>query len=422
MKTRILTAVLAMFTVMAFAQKKEIRKAGNAVEDGEFQEAKDYLKEAKVELAGADQDEKAEFYLYKGQAFLGTGKDVPSEDLMTAAEAFKKAKELGSEDAAAGMKGVSNALVNSAITDQNSQNYMAAAEKLYTSYQLNKQDTIYLYYAASNAVNAKKYDKALKYYLELKELGYYGETTEYIATNKETGKEESMGSKEQMDLFIKSGNYSNPEVRKSEPKVGEIAKNIALIYIENGNSKKALAAMQDARAANPDDISLIQAEADIYYELGNKDKYRELMEEIISKNPDDPTVYYNLGVSSAEVGDTEKALEYYKKALELDPNLANARINMAFIILSKEQPLIEEMNSLGTSTADNKRYDELSAERKQLFKKALPILLEVIDRHPENIEAARTVMNIYYQINEPEKAKAMKAKIEAAGAQAETGQ
>ncbi|HET7361922.1 MAG TPA: tetratricopeptide repeat protein [Salinimicrobium sp.] len=413
MKTRIITVAMAMFTVMAFAQKREIRKAGNAVEDGEYQEAKDWLSQAKTELSGADEDEKAEFYLYKGQAYLGTGQNVPVEDLMVAAEAFKKAEEMGSEDAAAGIKGVSNALVNSAIADQNAQNYEAAAEKLYTSYQLNTQDTIYLYYAASNAVNAQNYDKALEYYLILNDLGYSGETTEYVATNKETGEEELMGSKAQMDLFIKSGNYTNPQVRKTEPKSGEIAKNIALIYVEKGQSEKALAALQDAKAANPHDIGLLQTEANVYYELGQKDKYREIMEEITAKTPDDPTVFYNLGVTSAEMGDTEKAIEYYRKALELDPTMTNARINMAFVILSKEEPLIKEMNSLGTSAEDNARYEELSNQRKQLFKDALPILLKVIENHPERIDAARTVMNIYYQIGETEKAEAMKAEIAA---------
>lgn len=398
-----------MVTVMAFGQKREIRKAGNAIEDLEYQEAKEYLLEAEAELAQADQDEKAEFYLYKGQAFLGTGKDVPVEDLLVAAEAFTKAGELGLEDEAAlGLDGVSNALVSLAIADQNAQNYTAAADKLYRSYQLDEQDTIYLYYAASNAVNAKDYDTALEYYLMLKDLGFTGVTTEYYAVNPETGKEELMGSKEQMDLFVESAGYTNPSVRKTESRVGEIAKNIALIYIQKGEEEKALAAMADAKAANPDDLSLLQAEADLYYSLGNKEKYRELMEEIKNANPNDPTLFYNLGVSSAELGDKKQAIEYYRKALELDPDFTNARINLAFMILSQEDELVKEMNSLGTSPEENKRYEELSEMRKQLYRDALPVLLVVLENDSQNIEVARTLMNIYYQLAQPEKAEEMK--------------
>ena len=130
-----------------------------------------------------------------------------------------------------------------------------------------------------------------------------------------------------------------------------------------------------------------------------------------SQNPNDATLYYNMGVSSAELGENDRAVEYYNKALEIDPSMHNARINIAFVILSKEAPLVEEMNSLGMSKADQKKYDELAKERQQIYRDALPHLEKVLDKDADNIEAARTMMNIYYQLNETEKAEEMKAKI-----------
>lgn len=411
MKTRILTAALAMFTVVGFAQKKEIRRASKAVEKGEYQEAKNYLNEAEAKLAEADNDEKADYYLYKGYALIGTGENVPTADLMAAADAFKQAQELGHEEAQQGLVAASNALVNSAIADQNEQDFGQAADKLFTSYQLNKADTVYLYYAASNAVNARDYDKALEYYEELRDLGFTGEQTVYTAVNKETGEREQMASKEQRDLFIQSGTYTDPQDEVAESKKGEIAKNIALIYIEKGEDEKAITAMEEAKQENPDDVNLLQAEADMYYRMGDKEKYREIMEEIVAQSPDDPVLYYNLGVSAAETGQNEQAIDYYEKALELDPSMDNARINIAYIILSQEQPIVEEMNSLGMSKEDTEKYDELAAERQELYRKALPHLEAVLERDQANVEAARTMMNIYYQLNEPEKAEEMKEKV-----------
>lgn len=401
-----------MFTVVSFAQKKEIRRAGKAVEKGDYQEAKNYLNQAEAKLAGADQDEQADFYLYKGYALVGNGENVPTADLMQAAEAMKKAKELGQEEAQAGMVTVSNALVNSAIADQNSQNFQEAAKKLETSYRLNTEDTIYLYYAASNAVNTKDYDTALKYYNELQDLGFTGEEVMYTAVNKETGEEERMASKEQRDLFVKAGTYINPQDKKSESRKGEIAKNIALIYIEQGEDEKAIAAIDEAKQANPGDANLMQAEADMYYKMGDMAKYRETIEQVLETNPDDATLYYNLGVSSAELGEKDRAIEYYKKAIELDPTMHNARINIAYVILSQEEPLVQEMNSLGMSKADQQKYDELAEQRQEIYREALPHLEKVLENDSDNIEAARTIMNIHYQLNQTEEAEAMKAKIE----------
>lgn len=411
MKTNILTLTLSFFTLIAVAQKKEIRNAGKAVDSENYTEAKAELEKAESLLSDANDKWKSDFYLYKGKAFLADGKDVSIEDMMTASEAFQKAIELGNTDAEEGMINVRNALVQSAVEDQNAEDFKSASEKLYTSYQLNKEDTLYLYYAAANSLNAQDYDTALEYYEDLKELGYDGAEVEYLATNVETGEQEAM-PEEQRDLMIKTGEYENPEDRQSPSKKGEIAKNIALIYISQEKEDEALAAMADAKRENPDDIMLVQAEADMYYRMGDKEKYNELMEEVLEKNPNDPAIYYNLGVTTADLGDTEGAITYYKKALELDPEMDEARMNIVVAILAKERELINEMNELGMSKEDTKRYDELEEERLDIYEEVMPYLESVIEHDPANIEAIRTAMNIYNALDEEEKAQEMKALLE----------
>ena len=410
MKTKILTIALSFLTLAAIAQKREIRDAGKAIEKGSYAEAKTLLTQAEPNLSEANSSYQTDYYLYKGQAYLGTGENTPVADLLTAAEAFKKAQELGSDEAADGLAAITNSLVQSAIKDQNAEKYDKAAEKLYAGYQLNNKDTLYLYYAASNSINAGDYDTALKYYEELKGLGYTGIETQYVAVNKETGEEEVM-AKIQRDLMVKSGEYLNPEDRKVPSKAGEIAKNIALIYIDQGKNDKAIAAMKAAKLANPDDISLLQSEADMYYKLGDKEKYKALMEAIVEKDPNNPTLYYNLGVTSYEVGNVEAAIKYYNKALELNPKLTEARLNIAAAILSGESGIVEQMNGLGLSKADTQKYDELAEQRKGLYRKALPYLEKVMEDNPENVEAIRTTMNIYYQLGEAEKAEALQEKL-----------
>lgn len=411
MKTNIITAALSLLTMAAVAQKDEIKNAEDAVDDGNFAKAKTELSKAETKLSEANDKWKEKFYLYKGKAYLGEGKDVSVEDMKTAAQAYQKAIDMGSDEGQEGLTQVRNSLVQGAIADQNTQDYKSASEKLYTSYELNKQDTIYLYYAAANSLNAQDYDAALKYYEDLKDLGYDGSGMEYVAINKETGEEEVM-PKAQRDLMVKSGNYKDPQDRKIPSKKGEIAKNVALIYINQGKNDKAIAAMEEAKKANPGDVGLMQAEANMYYQMGDKQKYKDLMEKVVEKDPDNPSLYYNLGVSSAELGNTDKAIEYYKKALELDPDMNEARMNIVVAILDKERALIDEMNGLGMSKEDNKRYDELMKERNGIYEEALPYLEVVVEKDPENKDAIRTAMNIYNQLNMPEKAKEMKALLD----------
>ena len=97
----------------------------------------------------------------------------------------------------------------------------------------------------------------------------------------------------------------------------------------------------------------------------------------------------------------------------MDPNYKNAYMNMAALVLDQEQGIIDEMNNLGTSSADNKRYDELKEQRTQLYKDAVPYLNSVLELDPEDLSAARTLMNIYSALDDTPNFKAMKAKVDA---------
>ena len=85
------------------------------------------------------------------------------------------------------------------------------------------------------------------------------------------------------------------------------------------------------------------------------------------------------------------------------------------MLLDQEKGLIEEMNSLGSSPADNKRYDELKLERAQIYKSAIPYLESALKSDPSNVDAAKTLMNIYSATGDTDKFKAMKATVESLG-------
>ncbi len=416
MKKQILIVVLISFTAITFGQKKEIKKAEKAVTSGEFVEALTYLKQAEGLLSSADKAIKSDYYLTLAQAYLGdAGNDF--EKLNFAGEAFEKVIQLdpkssNATDAEAGILNLRDALINSAILDQSAKNNSLASKKLYSAYNVSKEDTSILYYAAGNSVNAREYNDALKYYQELLDLGFTGIVSEFYASNKETGEKKQFNTKTERDLVCKSGDFINPINSFSESKRGDILRSMTLIYVSNGDSEKASELIKKARKENPDDIALMRAEAEMYYNSGDMVNYKKIINEVISNDPDNPELYYNLGVASKKNGEEEAALEYYEKAIELNPNYVEALINKADIILSKEGGIIEEMNELGTSTVDYNRYDELKEAKNSIYRDALPYLEKASELQNENIELIRTLKNIYGLLSMDDKAKMMKVKLE----------
>jgi len=250
-------------------------------------------------------------------------------------------------------------------------------------------------------------------YQELDDLGFTGIEKEYYANDKETGEEKIFQNKSIRDLSVKGGTHVKPGQRLTESKREEIVKSIASIYKNKGENDKALEAISKAREANPDDLNLLISQANLYFELGDSENFKLLLKEATLKDPNNPELQFNLGVLSQESGDFDSAKKYYDRAIELDPTYTNAEINMAAMILDQEKALIEEMNSLGSSPADNKRYDELKLQRTKIYKSAIPYLESVMKVDPDNIDAAKTLMNIYSATGDTEKYKAMKAKVDA---------
>src|SRR5690606_12051648 len=286
MKTRILITGLALVSAISFGQKKEIKKAEKAIKSNEYTEALTSLNQAEALLGSADNEMKAQFYALKGEALLGSA-GTDGAKLKASAEAFTTALSLDPKmeaQLADPLQNLRAALINGAVKDQNAQQYKMATEKLYTSYMVSK-DPSDLYFAASNAVNGKDYDDALKYYQMLLDVGYTGETEEFVATDKETGEIIPFENENLRNIAIKSGEYIKPEKRVTESRKGEILRNMTLIYIEQGDTEKATSLMKTARAENPNDVFLMRADADMSYKMGDIARYNELMGKIVASDP-----------------------------------------------------------------------------------------------------------------------------------------
>lgn len=392
MKTKnILTFLLLIFISFGYSQKKELRNANKFYDSGEYLSALDLLETSKSLFDSSDDKIKSQAMLLYGKIYTST------EDFELAIKSFNNSRELGANenDLNSEINKLETAIITSAIADNESENFSDAAKKLKIVYDINPENNaLYLYYAASSAVNSNDLSLALEYYLILRDIKYEGIETKYYITDVSNETEIEISSETEFNLLKKSKDYSNPREEETESKFPEIVKNIAIIYKQLGQNDMALAAIETARASNPDDVGLIITAANIYFELDDKEAFKLAMSEAIEKEPNNPILYYNLGVVSGELGEKESARTYYEKSIELDPTNENSYLNLVALILDGESEIVNEMNSLGTSRSDNLRYDELKITREELYKECVPILKDLI-AISNDIEAIRTLMNIY---------------------------
>ncbi|MCH1433329.1 MAG: tetratricopeptide repeat protein [Flavobacteriaceae bacterium] len=406
MKT-LLPLFFILFLTLSYGQKKEVKKATKLFESGDVQAATAMLE------SNAALFDVADAKVLNQKTFLEGRIAQANKDFDLAYEKYMAFQTAGGVDASfdTQLQTLSSDIVNSAIEDNAEKRYPEAARKLYLAYQIDKEANIdYLYYAASSSVNGSDYEGALVFYNELKEIRYEGITTQYFAKLVETGEEVEL-SQSEYDLYKKTKEYTDFREETTASKFPEIVKNIALIYSELGDNEKAMTAVKEARAENPKDLNLILTEANLYIQLEENDRFEALMKEAIEQDPNNATLYFNLGVVNAQKGMTEEAKNYYQKTIELDPNYESGYLNLVSLILEGESAIVEEMNSLGNSRADNARYDTLKTDRENLYRECIPILVKLVELN-KNQEAVKTLMNIYGTLGDNEGFIKMKALVE----------
>jgi len=405
MKTKMMLLLALSISTIGFAQKDEIKAATKAMKAGDAAAAKAALEGASGTIDGADAKVQAQYYALLGDA----SKQLSDFDgainaynkVVSVEEASGKAKY--SSDAKLKLGQITGDLVNAAVDDNNNKNFSAAATKLYQAYSLSPKDTIYLYYAASSAVNGgpDNYDQAIQYYNKLKELNYDGSEIQYSAVDVATGETVDLDA-QSYELYKKTNAYKDFKEEKTPSKKAEIVKNIALIYQEQGKNDEALAAYEDAIANNPDDVNLVLNKANLYYAMGNKDKFKELMAQASDMAPDNPDLLYNIGVINMEQGNMEEARAAYKKALDVDPNYINALLNLSTTYVNEGNELVDVMNGLGTSRADTQKYDELKVKRDELFQEGAGVLETALKNTPDNVQILEQLKNIYAALGDNE--------------------
>jgi Flp pilus assembly protein TadD len=69
---------------------------------------------------------------------------------------------------------------------------------------------------------------------------------------------------------------------------------------------------------------------------------------------DDAPLYNFLGVSLSRTGQLQKAIKSYKQALKLDPNLADAHLNLGFAYQRLNNPLMSHKEYQEACRLENK--------------------------------------------------------------------
>ena len=139
-------------------------------------------------------------------------------------------------------------------------------------------------------------------------------------------------------------------------------------------------------------------------------KYKECIDafsNVLETEPDNADVYNNMGVAYSCVGDKEQAEKMLIKSIELDPQLAQAYINLSDLYY-KSGDLASAVGTLQKGSyelQDNLTIAHLLARvyiDDQRWDDAIEELDRVLDGEPENYDAYYDLGHVYFELGDYE--------------------
>ncbi len=355
---KIVLLVSIFLSLATYAQKDELKILKKIYDKEKLTETDlvDY-KAASEKLNGLAQEESDKVYAKFYQTMFPTleiamkGSKATLNDLMKVYQpeflknygaiideviAFEKksGKKIYTDDLILEKKDFRTMLANTANSLNDASNFKDASRMYYALYIFDpKNEGKSLQNASILAVNSQDFPLALKLYEELKNSDYFKNGIIFKAINKASGNEEELSSREERSKLIAMDLYEKPKDVKVSDSKSEVLKIIALLNSQLGDIEKTKVAYSEARELLPEDEELIKGEFNIYF---------------------------NQGIAK----------------------------------LAEDDNLVKEINA----SLDNiKKYDELNAKRKELFKSILPYFEKAYSLIPTDVNT-KNVLKLSYEI------------------------
>lgn len=391
MKKIVLGLLLISTFSAALAQKSEISSAKNNYALFEFNvQAKSSVRKqleplnlAKESIDKAVQHEKtknlAEAWAYRALIYSAItvtdtlDKENAALAFTVAKESVDQAKALDKDNKqksniANAERNMSIAMQNKGVAAFNSRNYKEAFSAFKYIADVMPKDTLFNMYTAIAAKNAQLHDEAITYY------------------------------KKTIDI-----NPNDPVLYQE----------LSRVYLSKSDTASALKTIEDARVKHPDNTALIFDELNIYLNKGEVASQISKIETAISKEPKNKSLYFVLGIAHSANKQTQQAEEAYKKAIEIDPNYADAIYNLAVIYIDRGNVHINEANKLPIGKSSDAKYNALKAKFEAELKNALPLLEKARTLNPKDYNVLTTLRGVYGKLNMSSKAEEVKKAIDA---------
>lgn len=169
---------------------------------------------------------------------------------------------------------------------------------------------------------------------------------------------------------------------------------------KKGNNEEAEKVIDEGLVKFPQDANLLVEKINKYLEDAKYTEALTYVNNLLNVEPNNDGALFIKGLAYEKIGNEDSVVYYYLKSAELNPKNVKPWNNLGALYVNKANSIIEQMNKLGNSTEDTKKYEELKEQRKELYLKAKPYLEKANEIEPGDAQITRTLKQIQLYTSE----------------------
>ncbi len=378
-----LFSAFLMIGSVSFGQSSNLKKTAKNIQQydelrvaGTAQLGKAYIEGAKEAIDAAAIHEKtkdlAETWMYYALVYSNLASAEKNQGYAEKAkEGIDKAKALDKDgknkqniDVAEQLLGSYN--FNQGVANWEKQDYKGAFNAFNTALEYMPGDTTLIYYSGLAAIQNQDYKNGIEKYKQL----------------------------------IDRTDFSSHKI---------VMIDLPKLYLSLKDTASAIEYAAKAVEAYPEDKGAAVQNIELNLIVGNNEEVLSNIQSQIAKDSGNKNLYYYLGIAESANNNPSNALAAYKKAIELDPNYADANLNAGVVLMNMVRDDLNELNSANFSGATQ------SAKLKELKDKLKPVedfFTKVTEVEPTNASALRGLKQYYDFVENDAKSKEVAQRLE----------
>lgn len=189
----------------------------------------------------------------------------------------------------------------------------------------------------------------------------------------------------------------------------EVYQLLAVSYLNGQDTVSYRNTLEEGAQLFPSSPFFLGNMINLYLNKGDYDQAKAYLEQVINSDVQNKEMYYNaLGQIYDKQEEYAKAEESYRKAIELNPEYADAVMGIGRLYYNQA---LRTANEATANITDEAKMKQLDAQAQELFRKALPYLEKAVELDGENREYLMALRNVYYNLKMNDKFDAIEAKL-----------